>query len=114
VWDVLLLSEGAGLVGFRDWLRVVAEHQGQGVGTAIADAEEQLFFRTWRVEEIRLEASEDGLVVWPKQGFLPQDPGIVSDQWPSWARNAGHAITPEPTWPRYPEDFLRSLEHRTG
>ncbi len=117
----LLSAASEGPVAYNENFYVRPEHRKKKLGTALYAAERALYLR-WGVREIHIDARDDGLVVWIKFGFLPQEPEALQEKYGEWARRVtarlraeGSATSPPkldpPEDPRaYPEAFLREQQ----
>jgi hypothetical protein len=112
----LCASEGTGVVAHNDHFRLTSFRQPDGnwkdtkrngIGGEVYRREYQLY-RLWGAKEIHMTAIEDGRVVWPRMGFVPQDPEMFQRMYRAWAKKNG-VLDPLPASPKlYPEAFLRS------
>jgi GNAT superfamily N-acetyltransferase len=105
----LVGNPGSGTVAVNLEFILYPHAQRQGVGAAVYDSEAKLYAR-WKVAEVQLEATEDGLVVWIKKGFLPQNPGLVAQKFAAWAKTNGYPPEPPERPVDYPKPFLLSLK----
>jgi hypothetical protein len=105
-------SPHSGPVVRNERLVVRATFRRQGLATGVYLSEDTMY-RKWGVREVHLTATEDGPIVWLRQGFRFRDEAAVLRSYAAWA-NRQRPPKPAVSNPaELPEAFLRHLGYGT-
>jgi GNAT superfamily N-acetyltransferase len=97
-----------GRVAYNEMFQICEQYRRQGFGRALHTAELSRY-AAWAIEEIHVEAVDDGLVVWPRLDFEPERPGLLARAFSVWSEKRGLALPPPAALRDYPDDFLREM-----